>query len=168
MRLIFALACFVASAAPLHAHAAAPEATPIALCLQSAARAVEAANEGVDDGAAAHACIGSHAGQCMEHGPASVTTMGMVECYEQESAQWAALRAAAIEQLQAPAAAGPDPLLQRMQADYERWAQSRCAYAATFHQGGSMIRVIAAACANRLGAELTIDLISLAQIEREF
>jgi hypothetical protein len=49
-------------------------------------------------------------------------------------------------------------MLEAMLAEHERWAQARCAYAASLYEGGSLARVLRASCARDAEAELVLDL----------
>lgn len=44
-------------------------------------------------------------------------------------------------------------------AAHEPWMQARCYYSALYFEGGSLARVVAAACLRTTTAELAIDLI---------
>jgi len=59
---------------------------------------------------------------------------------EQESASQGALLTAALE-------------------EHERWAQTRCAYAASIYEGGSLARLVLAQCMRDAAAEFTIELL---------
>lgn len=109
------------------------------------------------DAQAARACIGRIAATCIDD-DGGVTTMGMIQCQERERAAWRAMRDASVASLQARESPLQRALLHDMLEGHERWGRVRCAYGASIYEGGSLGRVVAAACLNRLEAELAIDL----------
>lgn len=146
MRILFALLCFAAVFAAPRAEAAEPG--PLQTCLEE--------TEG--DFAAARACIGRISTPCLNSDEGSVTTVGMITCYQREHEQWAALRNQFTAALQAQESATQRAQLGAMLREYEGWSNARCAYGASIYEGGSLARVVAAACVNRLEGELAIDL----------
>lgn len=142
--LIFALFAVSACATPVAAETSAPDA--IASCLASA------------DREARRACIGVVEAPCMDE-PAGVTTVGMIRCLTREQELWNAQ----VTELVARARAQESPTqvaqLNRMLQLYEPWLNARCSYSASINEGGSMARIVAAACVRNMTADLAIDML---------
>jgi uncharacterized protein YecT (DUF1311 family) len=85
------------------------------------------------------------------------TTSGAVRCYSAEERAWRALLEAALAR--AAADATRRPLLEPAQQAWRVWRDAECAYRASQFQGGSLARVLAAACVSDLTAARAIDLI---------
>jgi len=85
------------------------------------------------------------------------TTYGMVQCYGAESAAWAVQMNAALERARADEARRA--WLEPAQQAWSAWRDAECAYRASRFLGGSMARVLAAACIADLTATRAIDLI---------
>ncbi len=49
--------------------------------------------------------------------------------------------------------------LDRMLQLYEPWLNARCSYSASINEGGSMSRIVAAACVRNMTADLAIDML---------
>lgn len=148
MRILLAVLvlCFAATI-PRSAMATSPPTNPIHLCLGEIGADFETAR----------ACIGQGASACIET-DGGVTTIGMIQCHDQERAAWRALRDGFVDSLRRRESAAQISMLDETLAAHARWTNVRCAYGASIYEGGSMARVLAAACANRLEAELAIDL----------
>jgi len=136
------------SACATFASAQAPD--PVAACLAS----VDAGSE--------RNCIGASAGPCIEE-PSGVTTIGMIQCYGRERELWTAQVNALVADLRARESPNQVASLDAMLAAHEPWMAARCVYSALYFEGGSLARVVSAACMRNTTAELAIDL-----IERRF
>ncbi|MDZ4690547.1 lysozyme inhibitor LprI family protein [Terricaulis sp.] len=135
--LVFALAgaCVLGCATTSAPPAAASEAPTIATCLENA-----------EDAAGRRACIGSVNLHCQDEGDGGVTTVGMVMCAERERAQWAAIGAAAAATVAAQESPPQAAARSRATEAHAVWLQARCAYDASYYEGGSLARYSAAAC----------------------
>lgn len=143
--LLFAIVFMSACAAPARVHA---ETRPsaIAFCLASAAPEER------------RACMGIVAGPCID-APGGETTAGSMFCHLRERDLWQAQ----VETLAADLRTRESPLqvahLDAMLSAHEPWMQARCSYSALIFEGGSLARVVAAACLSTTTAELAIDLL---------
>lgn len=119
---------------------------PVAACLASA------------QPDARRACIGVVAGPCMDE-PAGFSTVGMINCFTRERDLWAAEAARLTALLRGRESPTQLAQLDAMLAAYEPWMRARCAYSASMNEGGSMARIVSAACVRTTNAELAIDLL---------
>lgn len=110
------------------------------------------------DQAARRACVGQVTSACIESDDGNSSTLGVVSCATIERTQWAALREQYLARLRARESEAQRAMLDTMLAEHERWAQARCAYAASLYEGGSLARVLWASCARDAEAELVLDL----------
>jgi hypothetical protein len=135
--LVFTLAgaCVLGCATTAAPPAVASEAPTIAACLENA-----------EDAAGRRACIGSVNLACQDEGDGGVTTTGMVMCAERERAQWTAIGAAAAATLTAQESPTQAAARARAAVVHADWIQARCAYDASYYEGGSLARYSAAAC----------------------
>ena len=124
------------------------EVRTVETCLVSAGR----------DHAAQRACVGRITDQCIESDDGNSTTPGMVACATSERAQWAALREGYVARLRATESASGNALLDAMLTEHAAWARARCAYAASYYEGGTLARVQGAMCMRDTEADLTLDL----------
>lgn len=131
----FAGACALAYATSAARPAAASETSTIAACLA-----------GAEDAAGRRACIGSVNSSCQDAGDGGVTTSGMVMCAERERAQWAAIGDAAAATLAAQESPTQAAAQMRAREAHTSWLHARCAYDASYYEGGSMAHYSAAAC----------------------
>jgi hypothetical protein len=106
---------------------------------------------------AREACIDAFAGPCLNT-DAGVTTAGAVACLENETRMWAELRDAIAGNLRSSESPIQSALLDAALAQHERWVSARCAYAASIYEGGSLARVVAAACRRDTIAEHALEL----------
>lgn len=104
------------------------------------------------------ACIGVVAGPCIEE-PGGESTAGMMRCHLRERDLWRAQVDVLVTRLRARESPVQLQSLDRMLAAHEPWMQARCSYSALSFEGGSLARVIAAACLRTTTAELAIDLL---------
>jgi hypothetical protein len=104
------------------------------------------------------ACIGQVANACMQT-PGGDTTMGMVQCINAETRQWEVIRHHQIAALQARESPTQIALLDAALAEHARWAQANCSYEASRYEGGTLARVVAAACMRDETADLTLSLL---------
>lgn len=148
MRILFALLCFAASIAAPRAEATEPTSSQLEACL--------AETDG--EFAAARACIGHLSEPCLNSGEGSVTTIGMIRCYEGEREGWRALRTRSAEALRSQESPTQRAELEGRLTAFEQWRDRRCSYGASIYEGGSLARVVSAACVTRLEGELAIDL----------
>jgi hypothetical protein len=153
MRIWFALLYLVAAcASPGSADASsAPSSSVLQYCLDT----IDPAD---DDAFAARACIGRAAADCIESDAGAETTAGAVMCYQREHSAWREMRDAFADELRGIESATQVVQLDSMLAEFERWSQVRCGYGASIYEGGSLSRVVAAACMSRLEGELALDL----------
>ena len=110
------------------------------------------------DQAARRACVGQLTRACIESDDGNSSTQGVVNCATAERTQWASLREHYLARLRARESETQRAMLDTMLAEHERWAQARCAYAASLYEGGSLARVLRASCARDAEAELVLDL----------
>jgi hypothetical protein len=110
------------------------------------------------DNDARRACIGSFSRACIESDDANQTTGGMVGCISSERAQWEEVRAIHLLALRERESPSQIALLEAASAEHARWAQARCAYAASIYEGGSLARVMAATCMRDTVAEHALEL----------
>jgi hypothetical protein len=82
----------------------------------------------------------------------------MVMCAQAERAQWARLREQFATRLREHESESQKAMLEAMIAAQPQWAQTRCAYAASYYEGGSLARYLGAACMRDAEAELALDL----------
>lgn len=139
---LMALAC----AEPASAQRPEPSAAGLASCV-SAAGASRMALE---------ACVGVIFDPCIET-DGGETTIGMLQCYRAEGAAWTV-------ELEAAVARAMDdeerrPWLGPAQDAWIAWRDAECAYRASLFLGGSMARVLSAACLADLTAARAIDFI---------
>lgn len=121
---------------------------PIEACLAAAGQ----------DHAARRACIGVVTWACIESDDAMASTAGMVMCAQGERSQWAALSQRYAATLRVRESEAQKAMLDAMIAAQPQWAQTRCAYAASYYEGGSLARYLGAACMRDAEAELALDL----------
>jgi hypothetical protein len=108
--------------------------------------------------AARRACVGARTDACIESDDAMASTAGMVMCAQGERSQWAALSQRYAATLRARESETQKAMLDAMIAAQPQWAQTRCAYAASYYEGGSLARYLGAACMRDAEAELALDL----------
>lgn len=82
----------------------------------------------------------------------------MAACAHSEQLQWAEQRSRYELQLRARESETQRALLDAMLSEQERWVRARCAYSASFYEGGSLARYLNAACMRDMEAELALDL----------
>ena len=134
---------------PAAAQQRAPASDAVEACLGSAG----------SDHEAQRACIGRVTNQCVESDPsANTSTPGMAACATSERTQWAALRDRYVAQLRSQGTQTQNALLDAMLAEHEDWARARCAYSASYYEGGTLGRVQGAACMRDSEADLALDL----------
>lgn len=111
------------------------------------------------EGSDARGCVGDVTRACSrELGGAAETTGGSVECAAREQRAWATLLEQSIETLRARESGAQREALERAVQQGEAWAQARCAYHASFYEGGSLARVLHAQCMRDTTAERAIDM----------
>jgi hypothetical protein len=110
------------------------------------------------DPAARRTCVGAATAACIESDDAMASTAGMVMCAQGERAQWAALSRQYAASLRTRESGTQTAMLDAMIAAQPQWAQTRCAYAASYYEGGSLARYLGAACMRDAEAELALDL----------
>lgn len=155
MRLL-ALICAVAlqaacaTAAPANARAPVSDFGRLNVCL-----AENAAPDGEP-----RTCIGAITRLCGEEmGEAGASsTGGLVSCADRERSAWAGILEDSASTLRARESATQIAALDRALTAGEQWAEARCAYDASFYEGGSLARVLAAQCARDTTAQRAIDL----------
>ena len=106
--------------------------------------------------AALDACKGAVLEPCIET-PGGETTGGMVGCYDSEARAWTALLDSAVTRAQASDARAP--FFAQSQDSWRAWRQAECRYQASYYEGGSLARVLAASCFADLTADRAIALI---------
>jgi len=148
MRFVIAFLCLVILCASVRAESAEEPTGVLQACL----------SETDGDFTASRACIGRISDPCINDDDGGATTIGMIRCFQRERDQWLALRHQFIGALQAQESSTQRAQLDAMLAEYARWLEVRCSYGASAYEGGSLSRVAAAACTNRLEGELAIDL----------
>lgn len=150
MRLfLLAFALFTASCATPVAVAITPERGPVEECLVSAP----------NNDAGRRTCIGAFAGTCINLDEANQTTGGMVRCTETERRAWILLRDRQVAALREQESPSQIALLTTALEEHDRWTQTRCAYAASIYEGGSLARLVLAQCMLDAAAEFTIELL---------
>lgn len=102
-------------------------------------------------------CIGVASRPCLE-ADGGETTPGAVACYNREREMWELLRDAISDNLRDTESPSQGALLDAALAENRRWAAARCAYAASIYEGGSLSRVVGAACRRDAVAEFTLEL----------
>jgi hypothetical protein len=110
------------------------------------------------DHAARRACVGAMTNACIEGDDAMASNTGMVMCAQAERARWATLREQYAATVRARESDTQDALLDALIGAQPQWAQTRCAYAASYYEGGSLARVLGAACMRDAEADLALDL----------
>lgn len=104
-------------------------------------------------------CIGQVTRAChRELGDAGETTAGSAMCASREEEAWRALLVQSAETLRQRETENQRRLLDQAIAQGEEWARIRCAYEASFYEGGSLSRVLSAQCLRDTTAERAIDL----------
>jgi uncharacterized protein YecT (DUF1311 family) len=114
--------------------------------------------------AALDACKGVLLEPCIEM-PGGETTGGMVGCYDGETRAWTALLDAAVARAQASEARAS--FFAQSQDSWRAWRQVECRYQASYYEGGSLARVLAASCFADLTADRAIALIYAERTEDE-
>lgn len=151
MRVIAVLLAFVAvSACTTTMQAPAQAQTPpadIATCL---------ANVEPD---ARNTCIGVVSGPCMEL-PGGETTTGVVQCFARERELWAAQVSEWAARWHASESPTQVEQLSAMLTAHDTWIRAKCAYQASIYEGGSLARVVRAACWRDTTAELALGLMA--------
>lgn len=104
-------------------------------------------------------CIGVASRPCLE-ADGGETTPGAAACYNRERQMWEVLRDAISDNLRNTESPSQGALLDAALAEHRRWAAARCAYAASIYEGGSLSRVVDAACMRDAVAEFTLELMS--------
>lgn len=147
---VFALQAACATADPASARAPVSDFGRLNVCL-----AENAAPDGDP-----RTCIGAISRLCGEEmGEAGASsTGGMVNCAWRERSAWAGILQDSISTLRARESATQNAALDRALAAGEQWADARCAYDASFYEGGSLARVLAAQCSRDTTAQRAIDL----------
>ena len=141
---LFVLSTIAACATPVTAETRAPDA--VAPCLANA------------DPDTRRTCIGVVAGPCMEE-DGGVTTFGMIQCLTREQELWDAQVTALVARARAQETHTQVAQLNAMLQLYEPWLDARCSYSASINEGGSMARIVAAACVRNTTADLAIDML---------
>jgi uncharacterized protein YecT (DUF1311 family) len=152
LTLLFAFACLAMPRA-VFAQTPAP-ADGVAACVAAAG----ASRAGLN------ACKGVVLEACTET-PGGETTGGMVACYEGEARAWTALLDAAV--VRAQAGESRAAVFQQSQEAWRAWRQADCRYQASYYEGGSLARVLAASCYADLTADRAIALIYAERTENE-
>lgn len=145
LALLFAFAAISACATPAPANAQSAL-DPIAACLANAEPDTR------------RECIGIVTGPCIEE-PGGETTAGSMLCHLRERDLWRAQVGTLTEQLRVRESTLQVQHLNAMLAAHEPWMQARCSYSALYFEGGSLARVVAAACLRTTTAELAINLL---------
>jgi uncharacterized protein YecT (DUF1311 family) len=101
-------------------------------------------------------CKGVVAGPCIDT-PGGETTAGMVQCNMREAEEWQALIAVEIYRLNAEDASRSDELDSANDA-WAAWGVAECEYQASAYEGGSLARVVSAACFADITADRVIAL----------
>lgn len=138
-----------AHAAPPLAGAAPPSAAERAVfesCLADAA-----------SGGDAKACVARVADACIAK-DGGETTVGIIACDGRETALWSARIAAIVSELTAHHSPAQAAALAAARAEFERWREAKCAYAASIAEGGSLARVVATRCRLETTAAWALDL----------
>lgn len=142
--LLFAFACL---AAPPPAGAQTqPSTDAVATCVAAAGASRAALN----------ACKGGLLEPCIE-APGGETTGGMVSCYDGETRAWTSLLDAAVARAQGSESRAA--YFAPSQEAWRAWRQAECRYQASYYEGGSLARVLAASCFAELTADRAIALI---------
>lgn len=146
--LLFALAAMSACAATMQAPAQAQtQTTDVATCLAST------------EPDARKRCIGVFSGPCMEL-PGGESTAGMAQCFAREREMWAAQVSEWAARWRASESPTQVEQLNAMLTTHETWMRAKCAHQASIYEGGSLARVVGAACWRDTTAELALDLIA--------
>lgn len=104
-------------------------------------------------------CIGAASRVCAEQmGDSAETTAGLVICAHSEALAWSAILIEAAEGLRLHESETQLILLEQYLENGELWAATRCAYAASQYEGGSLARVLAAQCQRDDVASRAIEL----------
>jgi hypothetical protein len=104
-------------------------------------------------------CVGQVSRTCGERqGEGAATTVGVVICATSEAEAWRSVLNANAATLRARESETQAALLDRALAAGEQWARDRCAYDASYYEGGSLARVLGAQCARDTTALRAIDL----------
>jgi hypothetical protein len=152
----FSLLCIVA----LSAACATPGASAFDLAHDDEVGAIRtclAARTDID--AKPEECIGQVSRACGERqGEGAATTAGVVMCATSETEAWRSILDANAATLRAQESQSQIALLDRALAAGEQWARDRCAYDASYYEGGSLARVLGAQCARDTMALRAIDL----------
>ena len=147
MRLFALLPLLMLLAAP-PANAEVVQVFPVESCVVSAGHALAARRE----------CIGAAARDCIDSNPANQTTGGMSDCVAEEGRAWQILSAQYEAALRARESATQIALLDAYLEQHRAWAAARCAYNASYYEGGSLARLLAASCRRDTAAELALEL----------
>ncbi len=149
MRLFLLIFALMTAACASSIESALTPQSPVQNCLAEAGQ----------DNDARRACIGTFSRTCIEGSDASQTTGGMVRCIEAERLLWLNVRGEYLTALRARESPSQLALLDAALAEHESWSQTRCAYAASIYEGGSLARLVAVQCLRDAIAEFTIELI---------
>jgi hypothetical protein len=104
-------------------------------------------------------CVGQASRACGERqGEGAATTAGVVLCATREAEAWRGVLETNAATLRAQESETQVVLLERALAAGEQWARDRCGYDASYYEGGSLARVLAAQCLRDSTALRAIDL----------
>jgi uncharacterized protein YecT (DUF1311 family) len=145
-RVLLAALMALACAEPASAENTEPTAASLASCVSAAGSSRLALEACV--GVISDPCIGTDGGE---------TTGGTLQCYRAEGAAWTAELEAAVARATEDEARRP--WLGPAQDAWIAWRDAECAYRASLALGGSMARVLSAACLAELTAARAIDFI---------
>jgi Lysozyme inhibitor LprI len=147
---VFALQAACATAEPASARAPASDFGRLNVCL---------AENALPDGDP-RACIGTITRVCSEESgeAAASSTGGMVNCAWRERSAWQGIFEDSASALRVRESPSQRAALDRALAAGAQWSDARCAYDASFYEGGSLARLLAAQCTRDTMAQRTIDL----------
>jgi uncharacterized protein YecT (DUF1311 family) len=145
-RVLLAALMALACADPASAQRAEPSAVDLASCVAAAG----------GSRVALEACVGVIFDPCIET-DGGETTIGMAQCYRAEGVAWTAELESALARATEDEARRP--WLGPAQDAWSAWRDAECAYRASLALGGSMARVLSAACLADLTAARAIDFI---------
>lgn len=99
-------------------------------------------------------CVRQVTRACIDaSGPGGETTGGMLICTRREQMAWRAIMDENVVALRTSESAAQRLLLESALREGERWATVVCAYHASYYEGGSLARVLAAECHRDFAAE---------------
>jgi len=147
MRLLALLPVLMLFALPA-AEAQSSRTFPVESCVVSAGHDLDARRE----------CIGKTSSACIDSNAANQTTGGMSDCVTEEGRVWQLLSTQYEATLRERESAAQIALLDAYLQQHRAWTTARCAYNASYYEGGSLARLLAASCRRDSAAELALEL----------